>query len=324
MHGCFRPKDGSTRALEIILEKIEPYFQVKPRSTYFAESMGQMINEGAALLLSDYDMFLIASDIYKENKTKYLRGDHPSIDQYKRTRNALKRTDVIGADRDYRRLWRVMSRGMMSADEAVCAADPFCYVSHISAMQRYGLTLRRPEALHITRASPTLGKKMISEQLEKNEERLTFNGEVIQFPKFTQHKHPRNVRGRKIEVKATNNLGAMREVRGSNVRVASIGQVFLDMLVDPQICGGMAHVLDVWEEHARIYLEEIVERIDVAGSGLAKVRAGYILEERLKMKHAQLLCWADFAQRGGSRVLDSSQPYKNKFSEKWMISLNVR
>lgn len=292
--------------------------------THFAEALANAITESGALILSDYEMFLLASDIYREKSAKYLRGDHPSIDQYRRSRSILKDADVIASDKDYRRLWRVMSHGAIPADEVVCAADPFCYISHISAMQRYGLTLRRPEALHITRPSSKLGKSMISEQLQRGVERLTFDGHVIEFPKLTQIKHPRVVRGRKIEVKTTSNPGEVRVVRGTNARVGSIGQVFLDMLTDPQICGGMGHILDVWEETAETYLEEIVARIDAAGSGLVKVRAGYILEERMRIDHSKLRCWVAFAQRGGSSVLDPSQPYQDVFSEKWMISLNVR
>ena len=85
----------------------------------------------------------------------------------------------------------------------------------------------------------------------------------------------------------------------------------------------MSHVLDAWEEHAGTYLDEIVAAVDTATSGLAKSRAGYILEERLGLHHRGIERWKAFAQRGGSRKLDPARDFAPPFSEKWMISLNV-
>ncbi len=74
----------------------------------------------------------------------------------KRSRNLTKRLVA-------RRVVQATRAG--TAEEVACLADPFCYVSHLSAMQRYGLTDRSPEALHITRPSRPVWNAMKAEKL---------------------------------------------------------------------------------------------------------------------------------------------------------------
>ncbi len=64
-------------------------------------------------------------------------------------------------------------------------------------------------------------------------------------------------------------------------RVATVGQTFLDMVREPELCGGMVHVMAVWREHAGERHEEIIQAVDGSASAVARCRAGYILEERL-------------------------------------------
>jgi len=231
----------------------------------------------------------------------------------------LKNARVIGTDLDYRaQAIRVLSISDLPAEDIVCLIDPTCYVSHLSAMQRWGLTDRSPKALALTRPD----RKTAAERL------LAYRTEVLgedgadSFP-LSIIGHPSRVRGRAVRVRESKSAGSHLTIRGSDVRLATIGQTFLDMLQEPGLCGGMPHVLEAWEEHAETYLDEIVAAVDAAASGLVKSRAGYILEERLGLHHRGINRWKACGQRGGSRKLDPAEGFAPAFSETWMLSLNV-
>jgi predicted transcriptional regulator of viral defense system len=118
-------------------------------------------------------------------------------------------------------------------------------------------------------------------------------------------------------------LGAYKNVRGRSLRVSTIGRTFLDMLRNPDLCGGINHILDIFHEYGKKYLRLITDDIDKNGEPIDKVRAGYILDERLGIDNEIVNSWSSLAQRGGSRKLDSSSEYSPEWSDKWQISLNI-
>lgn len=92
-------------------------------------------------VITQFAFYRLISQMYqeKEGKKLYLRSEMPTQDDYVRLRQNLRKAGIIDHDRDYgSRLIRVMSVSDLPADEIVCLADPICYVSHLSAMQRWG------------------------------------------------------------------------------------------------------------------------------------------------------------------------------------------
>lgn len=137
--------------------------------------------------------------------------------------------------------------------------------------------------------------------------------------------HPIIKKVGKKEVHCTHSkhVGAYKNVRDRNIRVATIGRTFLEMLRSPALCGGINHVLEIFDMHAEKYLRLITDEFDSNGNNMDKVRAGYIVEERLGIKNETVESWTAFAQRGGSRKLDASAEYYPQWSDKWCLSLNV-
>ena len=272
-------------------------------------------------VITQFEFFRVIWRMYQLSAEEklYLRHDTPSQDDYSRLRLNLKKTGVIGADRDYgARIIRVLTVSDLPAEDIVCLVDPTCYVSHLSAMQRWGLTDRNPGALLLTRPD----RKAAQADLQKYMDDALYDDEENPFP-LRVISHPKRVRRRTVSVYETKTYGAYIQNRGSDVRVSTVGQTFLDTLQKPDLCGGMAHVLDVWREHAPTYLDEIVAAVDKATSGLVKSRAGYIIEEFLGLDHSGIEPWKALGQRGSSRKLDPSKEFAPTFSETWMISLNV-
>ena len=135
--------------------------------------------------------------------------------------------------------------------------------------------------------------------------------------------HPKRVRGRLLHMVESKKAGACVNVPNTNIRLATIGQTFLDMLQHPRQCGGMSHVLDIYDKYALDWTEEIITSVDSSNSNLAKVRAGYILEEHLGIDDKRIESWKVLVQRGGSRKLDPGKDYTPNHSKTWMISINV-
>ena len=302
-----------------VAEQIPGTYPEKPTraGAYLAgllESVGKPV-------LTQFEFFRLIWRMYQLSAEEklYLRRDTPSQDDYSRLRLNLKKTGVIGADRDYgARVIRVLTISDRSAEEIVCLVDPTCYVSHLSAMQRWGLTDRRPDALLLTRPD----RKTAQALLQKYMDETLYKDEENPFP-LKVIGHPKRVRRRTVSIYESKSYGAHIQNRGSDIRVSTIGQTFLDTLQKPDLCGGMAHVLDAWREHAATYLDEIVDAVDTATSGLVKSRAGYIIEEFLGLNHPGIEPWKTLGQRGSSRKLDPSKEFAPTFSETWMISLNV-
>ena len=283
--------------------------------------LANLLEENGEPVLTQFDFFQIVWQMYRESSDKklYLRHGTASQNDYARLRLSLKKTGVIRADPNYgKRVIRVLTVSDLPAEDIICLVDPTCYISHLSAMQRWGLTDRSPRALMLTRPDH---KTAVSQLRDYRTEALGAD-ESNPFP-LTIICHPNHVRRRAIRMYESKVAGAFLKNRGSDVRLSTIGQTFLDMLQRPDFCGGMSHIIDVWEEHAETYLDGIVATLDTATSGLVKSRAGYILEERLGLHHHGIERWKAFSQRGGSRKLDPAKDYAAKYSEKWMISINA-
>ena len=286
--------------------------------TYLAE----LLEENEKPVLTRFEFFEMIRRVYRESPAKGLglHSDAPEAKDYVRFRAALKKAGIIGNDRDYgARVIRVLSVPDLPADGIVHLVDPTCYISHLSAMQWKGLTERVPRALMLTRPD----RKTAAIQLEARMKGVS-SEETSPFP-LTQIEHPAYVRRRPVRVHRSKAAGIFRKHRGYGfeAHLATTGQTFLDMLQQPRLCGGMAHVLDVWEEHVPTYLDDVVAAVDQSPSSIVKCRAGYILEERLGLRRPEIERWRERVQRGGSRKLDPNWAFLPTFSEAWGISLNV-
>jgi predicted transcriptional regulator of viral defense system len=219
-------------------------------------------------------------------------------------------------------VFTLLGRKHESEAEIACVVDPFCYLSHLSAMSYHGLTNRIPSKIFISSPSPAKWREFSEIKMRKelqDDYELYINSGL---PKLARTKLSKIGR-KEVNVFNSIHLGAFKKVRASALRVSTIGRTFLDMLRSPELCGGINHVLEVYEEFAHQYLRLIVDEIETNGKSIDKVRAGYILDERLNIKDERVSAWTNFAQRGGSRKLDASEEYIPQWSDKWCISINI-
>jgi predicted transcriptional regulator of viral defense system len=216
----------------------------------------------------------------------------------------------------------LFGRGNTNAAELICALDPFAYVSHLSAMEHHGLTDRFSKTLYVSRPSITAWKLQAEQRMQKDlgdkfEHYHALKLPLLSYLSFsTLAKTP-------VHIHERSQLGAFRLVADSSLRVATIGRVFLDMLREPKLCGGIEHVIDIYRENAKRYLNLITDELDSHGKQIDKVRAGFILSEVCGLNNPAIDNWRSHVQRGGSRKLDAEAEYLPHHSPTWMLSINV-
>ncbi len=252
-------------------------------------------------------------------KARYLRPDEDFYGPDELSRSSLTTRHYL--------VLRIADVPDAPAEDICCLVDPFAYISHLSAMQRYGLTNRSSFELNITTPSPPLWKQHRDAKMQRDNRGGPPQDNVGPFPRprvpLERITLPETLRGRSVVRHTTKHPAETRPVRNSFARIAAIGDVFMQMLDQPKLCGGMSHVLEVWATEAKPYVEDIIKASDRHYESIVKVRAGYLLEALLGIRDPRIEAWQKFAQRGGSRRLDPGQPYLATFSEKWMLSLNV-
>lgn len=219
-------------------------------------------------------------------------------------------------------VFHLFGRSKSSPAEVACAIDPFAYVSHLSAMEFHGITDRFPKTLFLCSPPAAEWRTLASEKMRKDlgsrhDDYLAAGLPVLRFLPFS------SVEGVRVHLLRRSKRGAFKIIKSPPIRVATLGRTFLDMLREPDNCGGIQHVIDTYREYAARYLSLIVEEVDRHGQSIDKVRAGFLLDEVCKLEHPMLEGWLKAVQRGGSRMLDPQGEYAASFSQKWMLSVNV-
>ncbi len=294
----------------------------------FIKAFTLSLGEVEEPVLTLYQAGVIAHKLFRDKQYKgeqlnRLQKEYIEANDFKRYLRTLEDEGILTTYRGLpSTVFTLLGRSHDSVEDIACTVDPFCYVSHLSAMAHHGLTNRLPSKLYISSPSPSKWKIFALEKMEKD---LGGDFDIYLSNGMPLLKKSKLEKISRKDIHRFNSLhlGAYKNVRGREMRVSTIGRTFLDMLKNPELCGGINHVLEVFEEHAPRYLRLILDEIDQHGGDIDKVRAGYILDERLGIDDPRINAWISFAQRGGSRKLDASAEYIPEWSEKWCLSLNI-
>jgi len=281
--------------------------------------------------VSSYDIALAAARIYASGeyegqKVRNLQRKFPKRADITRYKDQLLSVGVLQQNKHFPpEVWRMTGSPFDTPSDIICSLDPFCYISHLSAMEYHGLTDRIPKIVFVTTPSLPEWREAAQRKMERDYGDLYSEFKESDLPTIKNHtiksigRTVINVHRSKAAI-----LGAFVSTRERPVRVSSIGRTFMDMLRNPELCGGMNHVVDVYSSSVSSYVRLVVDEIDRNGSQIEKVRAGYILEEICGIReNSTINSWVKFSQRGGSRKLDPAGDYWPKFSDKWCLSINI-
>lgn len=206
--------------------------------------------------------------------------------------------------------------------EILCSLDPFACLSHARAMTCHGLTRQASKkTLMATPVAAQWREQALAGMAQELGARLPDHSKAglpeLSRPRLT-------ARGRKnMEIHERSQIGSFVEVAAPRARVATLGQVFMDMLREPALCTGIQQVLKIDRLQAKHHLAAIVSHVEEHGQPIDKVRAGYVITEICGLSSPLVDSWEQFAQRGGSRKLDARSDYAPMYSERWQLSLNV-
>jgi hypothetical protein len=276
-------------------------------------------------VISNYDLdMFIFNTLLKEVQLKTL--------SQLRTRNQVEQSElkgitqlgVVSPHKDFpeKKVFNIIGKKGFDVGDMACSIDPFAYISHLSAMAFHGISDRIPNTLYLSTPPPQKWAEFalikmkkdcrgsLKDYLDKGYSRLV----RIKFDKL--NKHP-------VVRYSSIHWGAFKTIKDRKIRVSTLGRTFLDMVREPNNCGGMRHVVEVYKEFGPSYKKLIMDEVDRHGKQIEKSRVGYLLEEVCGIKDDQIEKWANFSQRGGSRKLDPTGEFSAFYSERWGISLNL-
>jgi predicted transcriptional regulator of viral defense system len=282
----------------------------------------------SAPVIVDYDLarlvFRAITDGNVEGRELRLIRRTPARADFFSVRRALIDRGTLTEDRSLpHSVLRTGFHARPDPEAIFCAIDPFCYVSHLSAMVYHGLSNRLPKLLFFTSPAPTQWRELANARMARDLGSEFNNFRAANLPSLVRHKVEK-IQGLTLNLTQTSGFGGgFRIAQDGLLRVSTLGRTYLDMLRRPDLCGGMAHVIEIFEQSANEHLSLIIGEVDKHGSKIDRVRAGYILEDRCGLRDDRIDAWAADAQRGGSRRLDPEREYVPSFSERWMISINV-
>lgn len=288
------------------------------------KALTQFLGVSTSPVITDYELGKVIYSLYRKRSYKgqkiRLSKDLPDQEDYKSAVKKLLASGILSEHTGFSlgRVYKILSPKEASNQEIICAIDPFAYISHFSAMEYHGLTDKVVKTIFYSTLPQKEWRQAAKDKLSKE---LEDTGEY-NLPHLV-YLSPKKLGKNLVYCFRTKTAGSYQNVVDSNLRVAKIGRVFLDMLQKPDLCGGIYHVLEIYRDHANRYLDSIIAVVNNHGKDVDKVRVGYVLEERCAITDKRIDEWKRFAQRGGSRKLDSSRPYANDFSSTWSLSLNI-
>jgi predicted transcriptional regulator of viral defense system len=279
-------------------------------------------------IVTDYELGRVLFSLYdkKESagqKIGRLRKPFPDIGDFRSLARTLLERGILRKSRDFRgNVYNILGKTHSSAEEILCAVDPFAYVSHLSAMSYHGLTNRIPSTIfYSTPQHPKWSGFAMSKMRADLGNQLEAYREG-QLPRLAHIRFAR-IGKQPVHKYASIHAGAFKVVKDRVLRVSTIGRTFLDMVRAAHLCGGINHVIEVYEAHAKQYEQLIVDEVERHGTLIDKTRVGYLLDEKCGITGNPVLeKWAQHVQRGGSRKLDPLAEYSSHYSERWCLSLN--
>ncbi len=283
--------------------------------------------------LSEQIFIFYMTKQYRNERIGLIRKEYASFQDYQDYISRAERTGILVSLNENRKhypmhlaghlenIYAIKGKPEYDPFELVCAIYPYGYLSKLNAMSWYGLTDKIPKVVRLTTCLPAEWKRRSIEDIEID---ASIDFEPIHFlPKFPKST---NVLDYELVVSTETHYTEPVNVKDSPLRYATIGKTFVDMLRFPNECGGIDHVLEIYQDVGKKYLHPILAELKGQGSRkIDRARTGFVLQKMVGISHPLLSEWQQESQktRGSSKILVPGEPFSPIFDEDWSLSLNA-
>lgn len=214
-------------------------------------------------------------------------------------------------------------------DKIICAIYPFGYLAYLSAIQHYKLASYKTSSIYFVCPSRSEWKtnclkrlkKTLPEWNDKDKGVPLFYADLNDLiPTYPVEEQILGSQFILFNQKKSANFEVWKDVR-----VEYIIDLYVDMLRNPQFCGGLEEVIKIYNNTIDGYLDAIVSFLNSdAGTQIDRARFGFICQKYLHINHPAFEQWREEQKnkRGGSRKLVASLEFDPVFDEDWNISIN--
>jgi len=218
----------------------------------------------------------------------------------------------------------IKSNEKMTPEEAICSLYPLGYFNYLTALQKYGLTEVQSKKIYFSIISRnhwnTFFQNLLS-QIDYSYLPQRYDLDLKRLkPIYPQESY---FNYKKLILVQQKNIDLFNSI--NNLRVNSIGSLFIDITRKPELSGGFDTVKECYKKFSHKYLNEIYTAIKIKGTGIDKARVGYLLDKVAGIQDSTIREWKRnmVGLRGSSRKLIASEPFAPTFDPEWNISLNI-
>ena len=107
---------------------------------------------------------------YRGEPLDRLQKDVPERADYTRLLDGLMKDGILQRTKEVpnKDVFVVLGQDQAAAEDIICCVDPFCYLSHLSAMEYHGLTDRLPKLLFVTSLPQSQWGRLATERMQKD------------------------------------------------------------------------------------------------------------------------------------------------------------
>lgn len=249
---------------------------------------------------------------------------------------------LIGFNHNTRGYTYFIKKGSKPTSEmAVSAIYPLGFLSHLTAMNLYGIGNTQTSGIYFTCPARKDWKHLCLKNIKQRFKNLTISdsisNEYIEINGLTlstqsildpyPHQNILEEAGSTKALIIINRKVLVESEWWNHCHIQNIVDLYLDMLRAPHYCGGISHVLNIYQNSLlkdKDLLQELLNTLTKTGSIIDRARFGYLFDKILGITAPELNDWKSEQKekRGSSRKLFSNFDFDEFFDDEWNLSIN--